>query len=518
MKFSSPRVVVTAIVVVLAVLMWLRAEGDPVVQYAAGGVAAAIAAAIHIAPGGLSLTDRYVRRRRFSRPIRRRNILYSTSGIGTVWDGESGAMYVELSPRPFQVTVPDGIDAEFAVSTIPVDLIRTQLTQGDIRLDSATVMSHGYREHRPSRYNSAYTDIVGPTDVPTSMTTLIEVKVNLERAHQSVLARAKEGSIPTGLGKAVHMGAGRLERELRSVGYEAHVVKASAVRKFHDAALSALNDGFKNERWRSMDGPVPSVVTKPAEWTTRGVDRWFTVPAQRMTHTLTITQDRHNITRVDGAATYSWPGAAEIPVKPLRLRRAEGVQGDVATSALPLAKTVAPRSGELELHAGEPFPLDVPAFGLGVFLGPAITGGRVFMNFSCGGDVLYISAPSAFMQQLAARITTTGATVGVHLTGHGWNELGRRVSDLIVLAPPARTKVDVAIYRDLAPPRIPSDTAIIVWTPSGPPTTAVNKIDAGEDGVFTVATPSGSVDFAWEATSSEIPYIPALNPEPSSSI
>ncbi|TQC47000.1 type VII secretion protein EccE, partial [Rhodococcus sp. WS4] len=515
-KLTTPRVVVSTATITAAATVVLAAPDSPLVQAAAVAIAMLVVIGLHIAPQQFTLLDRYTRRRQFAKPVRHRNICYSTSGIGVVWDGENASMYVAIKPSPFHITVLDSPDASFGITPLPVDLIRNQLTQGDIRLESITVIGSGYRRHRDTLYNATYARIVGDTPIPDTLRTVIEVKLNLERSHQSVLARATNGSVPVGAGKAVSVGAARLERELRVQGYEARLLRASAIRRFHDGTLAPLNDGFKNERWSCVDGSTPSVATKPNEWTTRAVERWFSVPADRMAHSFTISHGRRNRTHVDGSMTYTYPEAAKIPVKPLRLRRADGTQGDTVTAALPLAKTVAPRSGELVLRHDEGFPLHVPAFGLGVYLGPAPAGGRVFMNFDCGGEALYVSAPSAFLQQLATRITTTGSSVGVHMTGDGWDELPGSIArgtrkPLITIAP--IRKVDVAIHCDGPPAKIPAATAAIVWTPTGVPTNAVNTLIAGTDGVVTITTPDGTAPFIWEAPPEEINYIRALNPD-----
>lgn len=469
--------------------------------------AAVIVVVLMFAPQQLSFADRFMRRRRFARPVRKKNIAYTMNNIATVWDGEAASMYVEMLPSPFQLTVLDGPNVDLEPKPLPVDLIRSHMIQGDLRLSAIRIITTGHRQHTESAYNKAYSAIVGDTPIPQTQRTVIEVQVNLEKSYPSILARSST-SVPAGIGKATYTAAARIETRLNIEGYEARLLQSRRLLGFHNTVLAPLNDGFKNEKWSYMAGEVPSVVAKPAQWSQRAAEQWMAVPADRMSNALTISPASHNRMGVDGVFAYTYADAAKLPEKPLLLRRAEGSQGDAATAALPLARTVSQPSNQLLLAAEDEFPLSLPAHGLGVYLGQAAGGGRAFVNFSCGGAVMNVAAPLAFVQQLAARITTTGASVGIYCGGDGWDEVATKVSPLIRITP--TRPVAVAIYKDAPPVKVPESTAVIVWTPDGLPARSAYSIEAGEDGLFTIATTRGHTRFEWNASRREAAFIPAL--------
>ncbi|MBM4574898.1 hypothetical protein GS896_25335 [Rhodococcus hoagii] len=506
----TPWTAAGSVVAVTAAVLTIGAlPGDSILRQIVAAVAALLVIALVVAPGGKSAIDRFTRRRRFAKPSRRASLLYSTLRVGTVWDGQSVSMFVALRPLPFQVTTVGLNETGIESRALPVDLLRDHLTQADVTLESIRVLGSGFRAYGESPYANAYAGIVGETAIPNTMETVVELRVNLAKSYQSVLARATDGSVPAGVGKAAHIVSARLERQLNIAGFEAKLLKPNEIRKFHDSVLAPMNDGFKDEKWTHLGGPVATVTADPTEWSELAVERWLDVPADRMAHVLEISADRHQQTTVGMTVAYSYAQAAKLPTRSLRLRSNDGAHGDHATALLPLAQTVASPAPSLTLRDGVEFPVQLPAFGLGVYLGPSLDrSGRVFLNVETGGEVLWLETPESFVHQLAARITTTGARVGVFVDTAEWKDLAQRVLGLRVNP---TSPVDVAIYQGQPPTRVPASTAVLVWAPNGAPRTATHRITADDSGDMTAVSRTARAVFAWEAPAAELPFVASLS-------
>lgn len=499
-----------AVLVVTAAILAIGAlPGETIWRSVIAAAAALIVLAVVFAPGGKTALDRIARRRRFARPTRLKSLLYSTLGVGTVWDGQSVSMFVALRPLPFQVTTVGTTETGIESRVLPVDLIRNFLVQADVKLESIRIIAAGHRVLTDTAYGQAYDTIVGETAMPDTLRTVIELRVNLAKSYQSVQARATDGSIPAGVGKAAHIVSARLERQLNIAGFDATLLKPSDIVRFHDQVLAPMNDGFRGERWTHLDGEVPTATAEPAEWTELAVERWFGAPSEKMAYILELGSDRHHQTTAGMTLAYTDTGSADLPARSLKLRTHDGAHGDTATALLPLAQTVAAPTPTLTLRDGADFPVSLPAFGLGVYLGPAgDQRGRVFLNTDTGGAVLWLETPESFVHQLAARISTTGARVGVYADTPAWTTLAQRVPALQV-SPTGR--VDLAIYHGRPPQRIPAATAVLVWAPDGAPRAATHRITAHDNGMMTVTSRSVRVDFTWEAPHAEVPFVDSLN-------
>lgn len=493
----------------LSATLAAAAVGSDVAWMGAAAAVVIIALFVFVAPGGLTLSQRI--RRRARRPVRRRNLRYSTSDIGTVWDGSAVSMYVAFLPSPFQISVTDVPDPILTPPHVPLDLIRDHLVQGDIRLAEINVLSHSYRRFKRGPYNDAYQRMVGETPLPTQITTVIEVKVDLSRSHESVKARAADGSTPAALGRTVHIVAARLERKLNIEGYESRLLRRAEIDWFHTSVLANLNSGLQHEKWTYLGGNQPSVIARPAEWTARAAGKWYSVQAaDRMASAIRIQPAKFGTATVTGAVGYTYSQAPSLPEKSQMLRRAAGEQGDAASLLLPLAKTVDPQHsyGSLTLTEGERFPISIPGAGLGILLGPAVRGGRCFLNLQTGGETLYVHAPMEFVVSLMARGSAVGATVGIHIDGPVWEQLVS-VNPALIEFKPARARA-IELYRDRAPRSPERQTAAVAWCPRGVPDNAIYSIRVTVDGVATISTPDGDVDFDWSAGADEAQYLPQL--------
>lgn len=506
-RTDPERIVAASVAITIAVLVAMAFPHNMTVMAVASAAAAILSTMLLVAIGGHTITERLRRRRMFRRPVRSRNLLYSQSGAGTVWDGQSVAMYVALLPAPFQVSVVDVPDPKLAPASVPVDLIRDYLVQGDIKVAEINVLAFSYRRFGRSDYNDAYYRTVGETPLPTTVSTVIEVKVNLERSLFSVLARRPQGgSTPAALGSTVKVVAARLERALNIEGYEARLMKGAEVAAFHASMLSSLNDALHHEEWDHLGGDTPAVVVRPQEWTPRAAQRWWQVRADRVAAGFSIRAGRYTTDVVRGALAYCYPDAAKFPEKAQYLRRANGNQGNAVTEMLPLAATVpgVQVDDSLELGQAEPFPFSIPAAGLGIYLGDSLDeeGGRVFVNMQTGGEVLYVQAPASFLACLIARASAVGATVGLRLGGDAWANLAATVNPALISVSPRLTQA-LEVYEGAAPENVLGRSAVVVWCPEGIPSSAVYSLIMEADYTARIATPDGIADFEWSLSTEE---------------
>lgn len=509
-KLTNTTAPVAVAVGTVAVLAIGALPGDSVARPIIAAVAALVILSILVAPGGKSTVNRFRRRRHFARPDRFLSLLYATLRVGTVWDGQALSMFVALRPVPFRVAVVGANETGLESRSLPLELIRDHLIQGDVNLESIRVIASGYRAYGDSAYGQAYTSVVGQTAIPDTLQTVIEIRVNLRKSYQSVLARATNGSIPTGIGKAAHIVSRRLEQNLNIEGFSAKVLRRNEIRDFHDMMLAPMNDGLRDERWTHLGGSVPTVTAAPTEWSELAVERWLGVPADRIAYVLEIANDRHRQATVGLTVAYSYSKATKMPARALSLRANDGEHGDHATAMLPLAQTISSPAPTLTVPRGSAFPVSLPAYGLGVYLGPWADGaGRVFLNTDTSGEVLWLETPEAFVQQLAARITTTGARVGVYIDTPQWSDLANRVLGLR-LSP--TEPVDVAIYQGRPPSQVPASTVVIVWAPEGVPSAvaSAHRITADENSVMTVVSRTSRAKFHWEAPIAELPFVTSL--------
>lgn len=514
-KIDPLRASVGAVVgLAAAAIAYAAIDVEPVVAYAAAGVGAVIIVLMTAAVGGRTLSDLRARRRRFRRALTRRwqAMLYSTSGVGTVWDGRSATMTVAFAPKPWQISVVDRPDP-ILPRPVPMDLLRDYLVQGDVACERINVVQMGYRRFARTDFARVYEDAVGQTPLPTSLTTVIEVTVNLDRSMAAVWRRNVSDSVPAALGATTQLVAARLARALNVEGYEARLSTAREIKWMHESILAWTNDGLQNEQWDHLGGAgMPVAVSRPGEWTPRAAEKWWSVPADRMAAVFSLQQGRFSTESTHAQFAYVYPAADKFPDREHFLDRAVGAQGDAVTEMLPLAVNDNPTAPDRLLGSGQEYPVTVPGTGLGVYLGVDDDGGRVFMNPQTGGEVLWVHAPAQFVASLTARISTIGGFVGIHLDGAGWEMLCERVNPNLMFVRPDK-RMSVEVYKDRAP-EVKDATAIIVWCPKKLPANTTYALVMDRHGHAVISTPDGERRFQWAPSAEEMSFLPSSAPAP----
>lgn len=519
MKLDGGRGLTCAAIAVAAAWLIDRWRADQLLVGVVAAVATIWIVLILAAPGGLTLGQRISRRRRRRKPLRAENMLHAVAGGGAVWDGQHSCMYVSFAPSPFQLCLTDVPDPVLP-PPVPVDLLRTYLHQGNIHVDSISILQGGYRRYARSPYGDVYFDMVGDTAAATNVSTVIEVAVSLNESLDAVKERNLTGkSSPAALGACAHLVASRVARGLNVAGYESRILTPSDVRWFQASIQSWMNDGLRNEQRTHLAGKVAAVASWPGEWTARAATKWWAVPADRYASAFAIKPtDRYGQQRYSGALAFAYPAAADFPDGSYYLERAQGEQGDVVTSMMPMAKTVTDtRLRQQNLRPGAPFPIEVPGTGLGIYLGEGKDGGRAFMNLMTGGETMYVHGPAELMALLIARASAVGARIGVHLDGPGWPALAGKVNpDMITIRPDKRCALEV--YKDHPPRRIGESTSVLVWCPKAVPSHAAYSMVTDRDGNATVSTPMGDLDFRWRPSERERAFLPGTTPAVSAQV
>lgn len=488
---------------------------QPIVAYAAITVGVLAVAVILATVGGKTLPERRTVRRRFDAALtrRRRALSYSTSKVGTIWDGTSATMLVAFAPKPWQISVVDRPDPVLP-RAVPMDLLRSYLVQGDISCRRINVVQMGYRRFARSEFTSVYEQEVGTTPLPTSLTTVIEVTVDLDESLGAVWRRDVTDSVPAALGATVNLVASRLTRALNVEGYEARLMAARENEWLHESILAWTNGPLQHEQWGYLGGEgMPVAVSRPAEWTPHAAEKWWSVPADRMAAVFSLARGRFHTEVTHAQFAYAYPAAADFPDASYLLERAEGTQGDAMTEMLPLAVNDNPGAVDLVLGGDEEFPVAVPGTGLGVFLGAGLDGGRVFMNTQTGGEVLWVHAPPQFVASLAARISAVGGYVGLHLDGQGWVDLCARVNPSLMKMNPAQ-RLSVEVYKDIPPDDVKAGTAVIVWCPKRLPERTTYSLVMDHQGQASLTTPEGVYRFLWAPSPEERTFLPASSARP----
>ncbi|WP_336794338.1 hypothetical protein [Gordonia malaquae] len=494
---------------VAAVLTWdaLRPVG-----YAIIAVIAVVALALLVAVNGRTMGERWSDRRRFARRLSRRrpSTLYSTNRVGVAWDGESVSMFVAFSAKPWQISVIDRPDP-ILPEPVPMDLLTNYLVQGDISCERLKVGQMGYRRFARNAFTGVYEGDVGDLPLPTSMTTVIEVTVNLDKSMAAVLRRNIAHSVPAALGSTVSLVASRLSRALNVEGYEARLLTSREIEWRHQSMLAWSNSGLLDEHRTHLGGKMPVAVSRPREWTPSASEKWWSVPSDRMASVFVLESGRFSTITTHAQLAYAYPSAEKFPDKAHSLTRAIQAQGDSMTEMLPLAVDDNPSANRRPLAPGEEYPVTVYGAGLGMYLGVTDDGGRAFVNLQTGGEVLWVHAPAQFVASFAARASAVGANVGLHLDGQGWVDLCERVNPTQMKVKPAKRQ-SVEFYRDVPPSSVLDATAVVVWCPKQLPSRTTFSLVMDRQGNATISTPDGEVTFRWNPSAEEMAFLPAAAP------
>jgi type VII secretion protein EccE len=451
-------------------------------------------------------------RRRARKTTRREGLLITSEGVGIVWDGEIASTFLELKPKPYAVTVIEP-DESLSSPTIPVDVIREELTQFDIRTHSVSIITAGSQYVNPSTVSNIYHSVTGPVPALLNGRTLIKVSVALEGSIDSMVARggARE-SVPVGLGNTVSIAAARIRRRLEREGWDVDTLTRRQVSQVTEEIKDVLAEPMSQEQWSECGTPAMLVsVHTPTRnsWRQSRYREWHQFDMHRM---MTVLRLNRQGTHTDHAEMYLayatlQPGAMDLS-EAVGLWREYGQQGDILTEAIPTYYAVRPTAVPgMALSREEPFPIEMHPCGVGTFVGYGANRSRVFVNLARGGvDPLYVIAPVAFLQQLLARMLTTGKTIDIRVPDDGtgiWPQFADKMRAPALMGYYSIPEPDIVVApeNDLPRPEFPGQV-VIAWTTTPPASNPASAIVVfGKDAVVSIG--GQQIPFQWALTSGE---------------
>lgn len=429
---------------------------------------------------------------------------------GVRWDGQRGLAYLEILPEPYETTII-GTPDETTTRAIPIDVIREELVQFDIHCDAVTIITEGFKYHRPTELAVMYHAELGPVPVLLNGRTYVEVAVALEGSLDSVYARTGKDGIPEGLVRAVSIAAERIRRRLITEGFHASLLSSAQATELAKRLDKQFRPALDDEHWDSA-GPASmrTIAFTPNRnaWTAENYHEWLRVNPHRHLHIARLDRRRG----IDHAEMYlafqtSDPTALST-VGALGLHRAHGQQGDILSTAMPSVRTTAPAAVPTKMLADDPFPLPLMPGGAGTFLGYTKTRAMLFANFSVGSTPFYLISPAAMCQQLLLRLATTGLSIDIDIPGEQWETFAGRIGATHRTNPAA----DIIVSADHAPLQqaFPTQTRL-VWTTTAPQIRPNYAIVAGAD-ECALYTPTGVTHYLWSTSTANEAYMTAATP------
>ena len=495
-------VLVIFVLIALLASAWLRRPDEQVVEIAAA------TAVVVLVFGTVTYRSRtlwgWLRKRMTYRRSHRRPVemFPATSDAAHTWDGERANVYVELLPQPYEVTLI-GTEAETTDRPIPVDAIREELTQFDIKCDRVTLVTFAYKYAEPSALATTSHSVVGPVGAMLYGRTVLEVSVALDGSLDSLYARQGHDGIAAGLSRTVSVAAERIRRRVKQLGWNAVVLGADEVEELQKTIGEPLAEQIEHERWGGCGASTmqASVFTPGnAAWTAANYREWLKLNTHRHLEILRLSRRRDGNDRAELYLGYLTNDPSTLnTVRAIGLRREYGQQGDILTAAMPSMRT-APISAVpgKTLRPDEPFPVPLNAGGVGTFIGLTKTRAQVFVNFAVGNEPFYVVAPGALCQQLLLRLATSGLSIDINLPGEEWELFARRIGASYQQRPDADVVLTAqdGLTRQAKPRQVR-----LVWM-----TTEPRRIDygivAGRDECV-LTTPSGQTRYSWSVSSAE---------------
>ncbi|OHU47217.1 type VII secretion protein EccE [Mycobacteroides chelonae] len=487
----------------------------------------------------------WIARRWGRRPMRERIFLYEYGGVGISWDGQRAAAYIEVLPKPYEITTISTSGAQ-GLRSLPIDDIRQELQQFDIRCEAVTIVNFGYKYAQPSKLATTYHHTLGPVPALLYGRTFVEVAINLSDSLESVYRRRLDDDTPAGLSRTVTLATERIRRRITRKGWTAKPLSKVEVKRLTTQLSTDLLTPLRNEHWASAgQKSMRAIAYTPtaSAWTTARYRDWCRLNTHRQVQILRLDRRRMG----DHAELYI--GYLNGDTKPLEtvsalgLRREYSQQGDILTAALPTARTDRTSAVQGMNLAGKEFPIEIHPCGAGTFVGYTKNSGeQVFVNFTVGAtkrgslnriefDPFYIVAPAAMCQQILLRLATSGRTIDISLPGEPWSQFAASINAGHHNSPDKEIKsaADIIVVpADKIPlPHHPGQVCI-VWTTTDPkeltPAQQMNYGIVADRGESTVQAGEERARFQWTVTSTEEAYFtlrprqatrpPQSSPEP----
>jgi type VII secretion protein EccE len=433
-------------------------------------------------------------------------------GAGVVWDGRRASVWIELLPRPYEVTLLGSDDDTLERHLLPIDDFRDELVQYDIRCDSITVVTVGHKYGRQSQLAELCQKGTGPVPALLYGRTVVEVAVGMDdRSLDSINIRGGKDGVLPGLISMMAVAAVRVRNRAVRAGWRAELMTADDVRDLDDEIGGVLRPALTEEHWGSC-GPktMRTLVYTPAggAWDDEHYRDWCRINTSKQLQIARLYRRRRRGDHAEMFMAYVTSDPAALgTARAVGLLRECGQQGDILTGALPLTRTVRPSAIRGRSLGVDPFPIGLHAGGVGTFIGRTANKSRVFVNFGASdGEPFYVVGPPALFQQLLLRLAeTSGRTVDVGVAGDGWAQFAAAIG--VGYRDGAEAGIVATTEEGLVQAAHPEQVRL-VWATKQPAAGVRYAIVAGPGvGKCVLYTPGDAIGYEWTVSPGESSYL-----------
>lgn len=486
------------------------------VAWPLGPYPAAAAATVGAGVFGVRIWGRTIRqwvtlRRNFRKPLNQA-ALFSSDGMGVVFDGKTATALVEITPRAWQITTV-GPTGENQSPVISADVLRSQLHQYDISLSGLDVICSGYKFAVRDLAAAALDSLIGPVSVPLGGITVVAVSVDLSADMlDAAYRRARRGSLPVGLCRALSVAATKVSYALAEKGFTGRLMSAPQVRDFHDSILIQVVRPLSKPKWRSCGATrgvhTRSYVPARGHWNHKSAGTWNHIQSHRQYTLLSLTPIGGGSALAQPLVTYLARGNdSSTRASGYGLRSAVGQQVSALGRCLPISERRELHSVGAVIDDHHRLGFGIPAGGAGFFVGTRRDKTRVFVATPPAAEPLWLVGPKLFAMQMVGRLSTQDRRIVVVIDDPAWAALvGHRDTPALVYGDKELRMADAVVctpswweqHRDAC-----ADKAVLLVTDSDPGDIAVNSLVVrAVQGVPVVAVKADgeTTEVPWELT------------------
>lgn len=442
-----------------------------------------------------------------------------------VWDGQSVSMIIETHGDPWALSTVAS-DGSSTARKIPLDDLREQLRQFDIRLEHIRVVEMGYKTAvSHERASASLISTMGNVGHLLGGRTFVAISVSLRENLNPVASRTKLGDTDAdGLTRTINIATARVLRVFQQNNIEATVVSPTTALAIHKEILGGVGEAANHNTWHYAgvpgDGSIGTVVSFTpgtlASWNPALQNQWNEVLAHRQYNCLTLSTDGDR-DRIGYATTYLVDDPGMVQLLPSQgLRRENGRHLARVSNVLPLSRDIVINDdgGRMIERDDENIGIEVPVHPLGIYLGvTADTRERAFMHVTRSDAPLWIVGDDEYARRLILRLSTQKHRIAVSVATPEWAHLikTRRSQTLIGVKHPGSVmaRADVLVItpeqlQDIA--LVKSSPAVFVVSPTAPLVHTDNLITRVGD-IYEVVVRGERLEILRESPPTERPWL-----------
>lgn len=475
-RFTMATVVWTSVIAVVALWVWTLTEPHVWGRVLASFILV-IALSCLVTVRGDTLRQWIVRRWRV-RDRLKVSWLVNSKNRAMVWDGEAVSMIIELFGEQWALTTVAS-DGSSTARKIPLDDLRAQLRQFDIRLDHIRVVETGYKVAvTHERASSSLIGTMGTLGHLLGGRTFVQVSVSLRDNLNPVSSRQKEGeTVADGLTRTINIATDRVLRVFQANNIDAKVVSPTTALAIHKEIIGGIGEAAHHNSWELVGVPGDATIgcavsftpESVSSWTPSQQTQWNEVLSHRQYNCLTLATDGDR-DRIGYSTTYLTDDPGSLHLLPSQgLQRENGRHLSRVSNVLPLTRDM-----HINDDGGRPIErsdhnigVEVPVHPLGVFLGvTAESRDRAFMYVGRGANPIWVVGDDEYARRLILRLSTQRQRIAVSVPGAGWGHLvqTRRSRTLVSVKTPmqAISRADVLV---VTPDQL-QDIALVSTSPA----------------------------------------------------